>query len=290
MATPTPTKRRKTNNFKSSPQTVGSLDLFFQKHKNAQSSDKTAAPPSHIPDEEHAVDETLEPDEKISPDHGAQILTDEDLARKLQSEWDAEDQENNGSDGTGVVIGAGSRDGESSELRKDATLDQRPRTPRTSPGVKIDRVAISNTRSEREDMKTDTLSLQSTASIRDTLSSTIPFDESPLTFDPTKYIPDLKIHWAKEGGDASYGLLTRCFILVNSTQSRIKIVDTLVNFLSTIIEGDPESLLPAVGIYRHPHILRYSKFSNRSGLPRMRFRHPTYLLSLVLVDRRYRRR
>jgi DNA ligase-1 len=40
--------------------------------------------------------------------------------------------------------------------------------------------------------------------------------------------------------------LTRCFILINSTTSRIKIVDTLVNLLRTIIEGDPSSLLPAV--------------------------------------------
>ncbi|KAK5240405.1 hypothetical protein LTR16_010679, partial [Cryomyces antarcticus] len=30
------------------------------------------------------------------------------------------------------------------------------------------------------------------------------------------------------------------------TQSRIKIVDTLVNLLRVIIEGDPDSLLPAV--------------------------------------------
>lgn len=38
-------------------------------------------------------------------------------------------------------------------------------------------------------------------------------------------------------------------MLVNSTQSRIKIVDTLVNLLRTIIEGDPDSLLPTVCIY-----------------------------------------
>ncbi|KAK8034265.1 DNA ligase I [Apiospora rasikravindrae] len=48
------------------------------------------------------------------------------------------------------------------------------------------------------------------------------------------------------GGDASYALLTRCFILINGTTSRIKIVDTLVNCLRVIIEADPSSLLPAV--------------------------------------------
>jgi DNA ligase-1 len=57
----------------------------------------------------------------------------------------------------------------------------------------------------------------------------------------------LKKQWAQqEGGHITYALLTQGFILINSTQSRIKIVDTLVNLLRTIIEGDPESLLPAV--------------------------------------------
>jgi hypothetical protein len=92
------------------------------------------------------------------------------------------------------------------------------------------------------------LSLQSTGSAEDEISSKIPFDESPLTFDPQKYVPDLQKHWAAEDGNASYALLTRCFVLVNSTQSRIKIVDTLVNLLRTLIEGDPTSLLPTVCI------------------------------------------
>lgn len=250
----TPTKRRKTNNFKSSPQTVRSLDFFFGKQKDAvNSNNKTVA---SISDGERAIGPTEDPNGTVGPDRGDQILTDEDLARKLQSEWDAQDRDHNGNSGTGtgVEIGAGSGHGESSEVRKHAILDRRPRSPRTSPDVQNDRIAVSNVGWEREDTKVDTLSLQSTASVRDTLSSTIPFDESPLTFDPSEYLPNLKAHWAKEGGDASYGLLARCFILVNSTQSRIKIVDTLVNFLSTIIEGDPESLLPAVGTYEHPHI------------------------------------
>lgn len=44
----------------------------------------------------------------------------------------------------------------------------------------------------------------------------------------------------------SDALLTRCFVLVSGTSSRIKIVDTLVNCLRVIIEADPDSLLPAV--------------------------------------------
>ncbi|KAI9823284.1 MAG: hypothetical protein M1832_002508 [Thelocarpon impressellum] len=91
-----------------------------------------------------------------------------------------------------------------------------------------------------------TLALQSGASPEDTLSSTVPLDEGPLTFEPSRYIQNFQQHWKADGGSASYALLTRCFVLVNRTQSRIKIVDTLVNFLRLIIEADPDSLLPSV--------------------------------------------
>ncbi|KAI9771466.1 MAG: hypothetical protein M1840_002086 [Geoglossum simile] len=91
-----------------------------------------------------------------------------------------------------------------------------------------------------------TLALQSTSSAEDGVSSTIPFDEDALMFTPAKYIKELQAHWGGEGGDSSYALLTRCFILVNSTRSRIRIVNVLVNFLRTIIEGDPGSLLASV--------------------------------------------
>ena len=91
-----------------------------------------------------------------------------------------------------------------------------------------------------------TLGLQAAGMAEDTTTTSIPFDESPLTFDPQEYLDQLKEHWASEGGNASYALLTRCFILINGTTSRIKIVDTLVNCLRVLIEGDPASLLPAV--------------------------------------------
>jgi len=67
-----------------------------------------------------------------------------------------------------------------------------------------------------------------------------------LAFDSLKYARELKAYWSTEGGNASYALLTRAFILANATTSRIKIVDTLVNFLRVLIEGDPSSVLPAV--------------------------------------------
>lgn len=84
------------------------------------------------------------------------------------------------------------------------------------------------------------------AEAEEVASSTIPLDESPLTFEPAKYIPALKDAWAAEGGDASYALLTRCFIIVGGTTKRIKTVDSLVNCVRLLIEADPSSLLPAV--------------------------------------------
>lgn len=95
-------------------------------------------------------------------------------------------------------------------------------------------------------MGKNTLSLQSMADAEESISATMPLDESPLTFEPAKYIPDLQNAWAAEGGNASYALLTRCFVLVGGTTKRIKTVDTLVNCVRLLIEADPASLLPAV--------------------------------------------
>lgn len=226
----TPTKRRKTNNFKPSPQTVGSLDFFFGRQREAKGSN-VRDEDSPIPDSLSTTDAALHDTSQCDDGGRAQSLTDEDLARKLQLEWDRED----GGGADRASLGA---ENIVKEPQDGATGDRQE--------VEENRVGEAKTGSRSEEKAIDTLSLQSAVETKDTVSSTIPFDESPLTFNPSQYLPNLKDHWVKEGGDASYGLLTRCFILVNSTQSRIKIVDTLVNFVRTIIEGDPESLLPAV--------------------------------------------
>ena len=74
------------------------------------------------------------------------MLTDEGMARKLQSEWNAVDRDDHCSSEkrTGAASGTGSRDGESSELSKDAIFDPRPGSLRTSLEVENDRVAVSN--------------------------------------------------------------------------------------------------------------------------------------------------
>lgn len=232
----TPTKKRKTNNYKPSSQTAGSLDFFFGKQKANQSSSTLA---------------------QDGANHAIEQLTDEELARKLQNEWDEQDRVQNG-------VEAEVSEKTETGVRHDSIEDQKvseevypeienlpARTRNGSNGVTaLDRDQDLNK------VKKDTLSLQSTASAQDNISSTVPFDENPLTFDPKKYLPDLRKNWAELGGDATYGILTRCFILVNSTQSRIKIVDTLVNFLRLLIEGDHENLLPAVSGLIHVPLRR----------------------------------
>jgi DNA ligase 1 len=160
--------------------------------------------------------------------HKEQRLTDEELARKLHKQWNREETQldhrhENPLDTKG-------RDDEGEEYENN------------TPGFPV----FSTIKSTPKTSQRASLSLQPISSTEDAVSSTIPFVEDALDFTPSKYIPELQKQWENEGGDASYALLTRCFVLVNSTRSRIKIVDTLVNFLRTIIEGDPGSLLASV--------------------------------------------
>lgn len=215
---PGPAKKRKLNpeTKKTTAPTKG-LEYFFAKQR-----DNAPTPSPALPG---AVDGTA----PAKPD---QLLTDEELARKLQAEWDEE-------------VNAGPSQPvrtEDTEVNPDASeaaesgpsSTTQPSRPVTPP------VEISPTKAK------NTLSLSSVAAVEDQATSTLPLDESPLTFDPSKYIPQLQAAWAAEGGDSSYALLVRCFVLVSGTQSRIKIVDTLVNCLRIFIEADPSSLLPAV--------------------------------------------
>ena len=196
--------------------------------------------------------DTVTIEAKDEEEHSTQDLTDEQLARKLQTEWHRQDRLQSSQEPVTTE-----RVAELPVAAKSIALiaeeSKRP-TIEDPSSTCIDNIPIANLEeSLRQGSAIDskaTLSLQSSTAQEDTLSYTMPFDESPLTFLPSRYLPELKKHWAAEGGDASYALLTRCFILVNSTQSRIKIVDTLVNFLRTIIEGDPESLLPTVSAQR----------------------------------------
>ncbi|KAB8071592.1 ATP-dependent DNA ligase [Aspergillus leporis] len=151
-----------------------------------------------------------------------QTLSDEALARKLQEEWNQQDA------------------APASENVRDAG------TPTSEPTSALSNLIDDNLEPPNKAKKKNTLSLQSSAGTEDNFSLTVPFDQSPLTFDSTKCADELKGHWTLAGGNASYALLTRAFVLANATTSRIKIVDTLVNFLRVLIEADPSSVLPAV--------------------------------------------
>lgn len=152
------------------------------------------------------------------PDVTEQTLSDEALARKLQAEWNEQET--------------------ASPATQDTPTDQNtnaaPSIP-ILPDVPPAPVTSKNT-----------LSLQSASGADDTISLAIPLDQSPQSFDASQWATELKSHWVTQGGDASYALLTRAFVLANATTSRIKIVDTLVNFLRILIEADPSSVLPAV--------------------------------------------
>jgi DNA ligase-1 len=215
-----PSKRRKKNDGSSQP--VRKLDYFFAK-QTAKAAAKDA--PSNAEEEDGA-----------HPVQDATTLTDEEYARRLQEEWNKEDQHQEeqpnpvSSNELYEDSGKPAVDG-ASEVNSMAEVESsKPEAVLRTPSLN----------------QKNTLSLQSTASEEDTITANIPFDQSPLEFDPSKYIPELQKHWATDGGLATYALLTRCFILINSTTSRIKIVDTLVNLLRMLIEGDPGSLLPAV--------------------------------------------
>lgn len=194
-----PAKKRKHNGAESSPQTTRGIESFFK--------GQTKQP--------------VKPESDVTE----QTLSDEALARKLQAEWN---QENNDQPSTSNDIQPMTTESESSTA-----------TP-------ISLIPTDTTPVTAKAPKNNTLSLQSSSGTEDTVSLTVPFDRSPQNFDAGKYAAELRPHWASEGGDATYALLTRAFVLANSTTSRIKIVDTLVNFLRVLIEGDPDSLLPAV--------------------------------------------
>ena len=229
-----PAKRRKKNNYNASDKPVRSLDYFFAKQKGITKGIPAFNGTTNNPQKSENADVgTFGKQDEAT-------ITDEELARRLHKEWNHESHNRDASNSDGPPESHKSPSADI--IAKDAagsTVDD-TKAPKSDPEYN------SNSLPETVRPKQNTLTLQSTAAEEDTISANIPFDESPLTFDPSKYVPTLQSHWASEGGNATYALLTRCFVLVNGTQSRIKIVDTLVNLLRTIIEGDPESLLPAV--------------------------------------------
>lgn len=211
---PSPLKKIKLNNGNKSAATQSKgLEYFFARQK-----DKSSAV-------------------KEGPSEAASELTDEELARKLQAEWDQE-----------AANHAKSEEADLEGEVEDAKPEPKSQSASSKVEVKPSPAEAVNSKNPETPAGTykSTLSLQSIGTPEDEVNSFIPLEESPLTFEPSKYVSQLREHWASEGGNASYALLTKCFVLVSATTSRIKIVDTLVNCLRVLIEGDFSSLLPAV--------------------------------------------
>ncbi|KAL2192703.1 hypothetical protein P885DRAFT_64645 [Corynascus similis CBS 632.67] len=216
-----PAKKRKLNSDgKQSSVPAKGLEYFFSKQRQNGTSSNTAS--------KHEGSVSVEPEQRNEP------LTDEEFARKLQAEWDAE------------ITGSSSHNTPGPQAHQDdAAAVEASLSTRGTP-LPSEPTATQSSAPVQPSKGKSTLSLSSAAATEDQTAASIPLDESPLTFDPAKYIPQLQASWAADGGDATYALLARCFVLVNGTQSRIKIVDTLVNCIRLLIEGDPSSLLPAV--------------------------------------------
>ena len=241
-----PTKKRKKN-----PPTTShkgkTLDYFFGK-KSAQ---------SPAPAESRRSGQG-------SANTSVQGLNDEEYARQLARQWEEEDQTAAGSGDAGAHSGVKRRRSSSIE-REDAELakklaveeDQDQKGEEDHPesnAFSRDRATESRSREKQTPgpinpthpgpvtPKKKEVSVQTEEDIIRTTES-IPLDSDPLAFTPDDY-RNLAHSWP--GKKATYGLLTRAFVLVNGTRSRIKIVNTLVNLLRTLIRLDPESLLASV--------------------------------------------
>ena len=182
---------------------------------------------------------TVQHESNAANDEGQETngLTDEELARKLQDEWN----------GVNTAVG----DSKDSYIEPAATVEAHLESPKSTSSIATTTVKPSEAEiagfQQQIDLKAPSnLSLQSGTATEDRVTPNVNLDQSPLTFDPATYILGLKEQWQQEGGHATYALLTHCFVLVNQTQSRIRIVDNLVNLLRILIEADPSSLLPAV--------------------------------------------
>jgi len=212
-----PTKKRKKNP-PSMPHKGKTLDHFFR---------KKSSPASLIPN-----------------GNGGE-LDDEEYARKLAKLWGEEDH-NGGTVKAESSAGAGTKRWRSSSQEgsdfkpkrvtaADATHGEGP-----SPDMPVS--INTNNQTKQNSPRKNEVSIQAEEETHRTIDS-ITLDSDPLSFNPDDYL-SLANSWPD--GKATYGLLTRAFVLVNRTRSRIKIVDTLVNLLRILIRADPSSLLPAV--------------------------------------------
>lgn len=219
-----PTKRRKKST-SVVPHQSRNLDFFFGKQRQAASTPRTSPP--------------KRPDLKVTTEG----LTDEEYAHKLAEEW--------AKDGVAALTSESMVEGSKQWLKRGRSLSPvgtvnamesfvlggiERKTPETIPDENKQTIPTA------PPIPKAAISIES-ALESDALIEEMPFDKDPLSFDPDTFKGILD-KWPTR--KAPYALLTRAFVLVNLTRSRIKIVNTLVNLLRTLIRLDPESLLAAV--------------------------------------------
>ncbi|KAJ6262707.1 LOW QUALITY PROTEIN: hypothetical protein Dda_1263 [Drechslerella dactyloides] len=228
-----PAKRRKKNDKSGSPTKGPTLDFFFGRKPPPASKLKHAS-------------SAQQPD-----DDGG--LTDEQLARKLQAQWAKEDaQLSKQTDHDDTPLSSQPPEAQEAQDREFASklqqADEDDEEVKKTPGfsdeaVLADDGALSFTPAVVTPSASGNAVQLANKPEWDNLVDELPFDKDPLSFSPEDYQPLVA---GLPDGKLTYGLLTRAFVLINSTRSRIKIVDTLTNFLRTVIACDPASLLPAV--------------------------------------------
>ena len=264
LETPSPAKRRKTE---ITPVKRG-VDFFFRKQEERNAEPKTRSDNEDTStalflrsdgedDEEWQVKKRIQEEEdakfarELQEMEGRREIEDEDFARRLATDYEMADNEN------GILdhkIDIKDDDIKDEDVKGDGIKDEHieeddiyghTTTPRQSATDAL-HIKQENEPSHKHESPVK-LTLDNPASTSSTLDEiySIPLDKDPLLFSPTTDAA-IASTWSSSSGGTPYAFLTHSFILINSTRSRLKIVDYLVNTLRVIIHHDPTSLLPLV--------------------------------------------
>ena len=262
--TPSPAKRRKTE---ITPVKRG-VDFFFRKQEERNAEPKTRSDNEDTStalflqsdgedDEEWQVKKRIQEEEdakfarELQEMEGRREIEDEEFARRLAKDYEMADDENGILDHKIDVKDEDIKDeDDKGEDIKDEHVEEddlygRSITPRQSATDPL-HIKQQNEPSHKHESPVK-LTLDNPASTSSTLDEiySIPLDKDPLLFSPTTDAA-IASTWSSSSGGTPYAFLTHSFILINSTRSRLKIVDYLVNTLRVIIHHDPTSLLPLV--------------------------------------------
>lgn len=236
---PSPTKKRKTE---LTPVKRG-VDFFFKQQIEKQSrSPKLNGGDGGLFVKDDREDEweiqrrkQEEEDERLARElqsmEGKQEAEDEEFARQLAKDYDEIEQSTNIRVHRNVIM----------DEDEDIYGRQKARESPESPSKALKRSIESDKSPEVPPTKTLTLDSPTSTSLEEIYS--IPLDKDPLEFDPAR---DASCAAAWCPNRTPYAFLTHAFILINSTRSRIKIQDYLVNTLRVVTHHDPSSLLPLV--------------------------------------------